>query len=179
MDYCGVGVSVWLISGDVSAWPSPIFARRSARFARCCSALLFLSEAIGVDEATGMDVAASGAGRVAVGCCAAAVGEIAGRLGFWPRFSFCAACAASRRFGSACLGEKTFFAGLDWLGLAAVSGVTEGCSPAGRGRATGAELDRKVAAGVGNAGAWRGLLGKGAGVPTGVAFAVETAGFTA
>lgn len=171
---------MWLSSGDVSAWPSPIFARRSARFARCCSALLFLSEAIGVDEATGVDVAASEAERVAVGCCAAVVAEIAGRLGFLPRFSFCAACVLSERFGSACLGEKTFFVGLGWLGSAAVSGVTEGCGPAGRGRAAGAEFDRKVAAGVGNAGgAWGGLLGKGAGVPTGIAFAVETAGSTA
>ena len=108
IDYCGLGVAVWLGSGDVSAWPSPLLARRSARFARCCSAALFLSEAIGVDEATGRDVATFEADRVAVagGSWAAAVGEISGRLGFLPRRSciFCwrsawiCACSCSRRF---------------------------------------------------------------------------------
>ena len=126
-----------------------------------------------------MDVAASEAERVAVGCCAA-VDEITGRLGFLSRFSFCASCAVSQRSRSACLDGKTFFAGLGWVGSAAVSGVTEGCSPAGRGRADGGEFDRKVAAGAGKGGGgWGGLLGKGAGVPTGIAVAVETAGFTA
>ena len=144
-----------------------------------------------------MDAAASEAERVAVsvGCCAAAVGEISGRPGFLPRrscifclrsawrcfrFSSCAAGAASRRFLSACLGEKMFSAGMGCVGSAAVSGVTEGCGRRGRGEIAGAEFGRKFAAGVGNAGgAWGGLLGKGAGVPTGIAVAVETAGFTA
>jgi hypothetical protein len=88
-----LGVAVWLGSGDVSAWLSPLLARRSARLARCCSAALFLSEAIGVDEATGRDVATFEGERVAVaaGSWAAAVGEISGRLGFLPRCSciFC------------------------------------------------------------------------------------------
>ena len=78
IDYCGLGVAVWLGSGDVSAWLLPLLARRSARFARCCSAALFLSEAIGVDEATGRDVGAIEGERVAVAaaCWGAAVGEI-------------------------------------------------------------------------------------------------------
>ena len=190
IDYCGLGVAVWLGSGDVSAWLSPLLARRSARLARCCSAALFLSEAIGVDEAMGRDVATFEGERVAAaaGSWAAAVGEISGRLGFLPRLSciFCwrstwiCACSRSRRFWSACLGETTFSAGLGCVGSAAVSGVTEGCSPLGRGEIAEAEFGRKVAAGVGNAGgAGGGLLGKGAGVPTGIALAVETVGFTA
>jgi len=77
------------------------------------------------------------------------------------------------------LGGKTFPAGLGFVGLVAVSGVAEDCSPLGRGEIAGTEFGRKVAAGVGNAGAGGGLLGKGAGVPTGIALAVETVGFTA
>lgn len=201
IDYCGLGVAVWLGSGDVSAWLSPLLARRSARLARCCSAALFLSEAIGVDEAMGRDVATFEGERVAAaaGSWAAAVGEISGRLGFLPRcscifcwrsawtcacscrfcFSSCAARAVFRRFWAACFGEMTFSAGLGCVGSAAVSGATGGCSPLGRGEIVEAEFGRKVAAGVGNAGAGGGLLGKGAGVPTGIALAVETVGFTA
>ena len=137
IDYCGLGVAVWLGSGDVSAWLSPLFARRSARFARCCSAALFLSEAIGVEEAAGRDVAAFEAKgwRSRQALAAAAVGEISGRLGFLPcrssifcwRSAWICACSARallllllrRTRGVATvlislLGRKTFSAGLGW-----------------------------------------------------------------
>jgi len=169
IDYWGLGVAVWLGSGDVSA-------------------ALFLSEAIGVHEATARNVATFEAEGMAVAGGSWAVGEISGRLGVLPRLScilcwrsvWICACSCSRRFSLACLGEKTFSAEPGSVASAAVSGVMEGCGVFGRGEIVEAGFGRNVAADVGNGGgAWGGLSGKCAGVPTGIALAVETAGFTA
>lgn len=95
------------------------------------------------------------------------------------RFSSCAARAASRRLLSGCFGEEIFSAGPGRAAGTEAAAVWGGCGGRNRGEVDGAGFGREIVAGMGAAGgAGGGLLGKGAGVPTGMALALETAGFT-